>query len=223
MIKSYKPMDEEKEVIKRILKGERKLYETLMRKYNQRLYRIARSIVKNEIDVEDILQETYLKAFLHLNQFQQRSQFSTWIIRILINQANATLKKNKRHENPILSGNSQADIMENNSKNSSQDDPEFLMSNNELKKILEEAIDKLSENLRCVYVMREVEGLSVAETSECLNISEENVKTRLHRAKTILKDELYKKTKNDIEIFRFGLDRCDRLVMSVMAQLGNLN
>jgi RNA polymerase sigma factor (sigma-70 family) len=221
MIKGTKAMDKEAEVIKRIIKGEKELYEILMRKYNQRLYRIARSMVKSEVDVEDILQETYLKAFQHLNQFQQKSQFSTWIIRILINQANATLNKNKRYDGfTSLLG----DVaIENNLQHSSSSDPEFLMSNNELKKILEEAIDKLSESLRCVYVMREVEGLSVAETSECLNISEENVKTRLHRAKTILKDELYKKTKNDIEIFRFGSDRCDRLVMSVMIQLGNLN
>ncbi len=209
----------EEELIDLIKKGEKELYEQIMRKYNQKLYRIARSIVKNDADVEDILQETYLKAYESLAQFQNRSQFSTWIIRILINQANATLNKRKRFDNSIsieaISDRQEEDI--------SFQTTEIHMSNNELKKILEEAIDKLPENLRCVYVMREVEGLSVAETSECLSISEENVKTRSHRAKALLKDELYERTKGDIDIFRFGNERCDRVVLTVMLQLGKLN
>jgi RNA polymerase sigma factor (sigma-70 family) len=206
----------EEEIIELIKKGEKELYELLVRKYNQRLYRIARSIVKNDSEVEDILQDTYLKAYENLSQFRNKSQFSTWIIRILINNANASLNKRKRFDNSLsIESASEAE-----NTLSHTPDP---MSNNELKKILEVAIDNLSENLRCVYMMREVEGLSVAETSECLSISEENVKTRLHRAKAILKDELYKKTKGDIEIFRFGLERCDKVVLSVMFQIGKLN
>jgi RNA polymerase sigma-70 factor (ECF subfamily) len=207
----------EEEIITLIKKGDKELYEILIRKYNQRLYRIARAILKNEFEVEDILQDTYLKAFENLKQFQNKSQFSTWIIRILINNANASLNKRKRFDNSISAEN----ISE--SESTILQTPEMQMSNNELKGILENAIDQLSDNLRCVYVMREVEGLNVEETSACLGISEENVKTRLHRAKAFLKDELYRKTKGDIEIFRFGLDRCDKITLAVMLQIVKLN
>jgi len=209
----------EEEIIEQVKNGNKELYELLMRKYNQKLYRIARAIVKDDSDAEDILQDTYLKAYEKLSQFENRSRFSTWIIRILINNANSTLNKRKRFDKSVLA----EDLVQNKTEDSSPQTPEFQMSNNELKKILEQAIDSLPESLRGVYIMREVEGLSVAETSDCLNISQENVKTRLHRAKAILKDELYKKSKGDIDVFRFGNERCDKVVLSVMVQLGKLN
>jgi RNA polymerase sigma factor (sigma-70 family) len=213
-------MEKENEVIDRIIKGEKELYEVIMRKYNQRLYRIARSIIKNESEIEDVLQETYIKAFIHLNQFEGRSQFSTWLTRILINQANACLLKRKKLQNSFSD-----DISENikDERSSFEAAPDQLMVNKELKKYLEDAIDHLPENLRAVYIMREVEGLSVAETSECLSISLENVKTRLHRSKAMLKEFLFAKAKGDIDVFRFGLERCDRLVMAVLYQVGKLN
>jgi RNA polymerase sigma-70 factor (ECF subfamily) len=208
----------EEEILERIKKGEKQHYELIVRKYNQRLYRIARAIVKDDSEVEDILQDTYLKAYEKLAQFQNKSQFSTWLIRILINNANARLKKKNRY-----TSSDSLEPYENKYSETSTDAPDDYTSNKELKKILEETIDELPEKLRCVYMMREVEGLSVTETAECLELSEENVKTRLHRAKAILKEELYKRTKGDIEIFRFGLERCDRVAMAVMLQIGNLN
>jgi RNA polymerase sigma factor (sigma-70 family) len=213
-------MEKESEVIGRIIKGEKELYEVLMRKYNQRLYRIARSIIKNESEIEDVLQETYIKAFEHLNQFEGRAQFSTWLTRILINQANASLLKKKKLQNSIGS-----ELTEGikDSTSSSDPSPDQQIVNQELKKYLEDAIDQLPESLRGVYIMREVEGLSVAETSECLSISIENVKTRLHRAKAMLKDLLFAQAKGDFDVFRFGLERCDRLVLTVLCQIGKLN
>jgi RNA polymerase sigma-70 factor (ECF subfamily) len=213
-------MEKENEVIDRIIKGEKELYEVIMRKYNQRLYRIARSIIKNESEIEDVLQETYIKAFIHLNQFEGRSQFSTWLTRILINQANACLLKRRKLQNSVSE-----DISENikDEVSSFEAAPDQQMVNKELKKYLEDAIDHLPENLRAVYIMREVEGLSVAETSECLSISVENVKTRLHRSKAMLKEFLFAKAKGDLDVFRFGLERCDRLVMAVLYQVGKLN
>ncbi|MBX9852273.1 MAG: RNA polymerase sigma factor [Cytophagaceae bacterium] len=208
----------EEEIIHSILKGEKELYELIMRKYNQRLYRIARAMVKDEAEVEDILQDTYLKAFENLKQFEGRSQFSTWVTRILINNSNASLNKRKR-----VDGSIEIESRLEHQSDNLYETPDQHMSAIELKKILEEAIDKLPENLRNVYVMREVEGLHVSETAECLSISEENVKTRLHRAKSLLKEELYRRSKGDIEVFRFGLERCDRIVLSVMCQLGKLN
>ena len=194
------------------------MYELIIRKYNQRLYRIARVMVKDETEVEDILQDTYLKAFENLKQFEGRSQFATWITRILINNANVSLNKRKRVDDSVTVE-SRLEYQPDNF----HETPDQHMSQLELKKILEKAIDKLPENLRSVYMMREVEELSVSETADCLAISEENVKTRLHRAKSLLKEELYRRSKADVEIFRFGLERCDKIVLSVMCQLGKLN
>jgi len=210
-------MNEEK-VIESIKNGDTKQYELIIRKYNQRLYRIARAIIKEDSEVEDILQDTYLKAYQALSQFQNKSQFSTWITRILINNANARLKKKQRIEST-----DSLSWLEDKMVEDELTTPENRASNLELKKILEESIDNLPESLRTVYVMREIEGLNVTETAQCLDLSEENVKTRLHRAKAFLKEELYKRTKGDIELFRFGLERCDRVVISVMIQIGNQN
>lgn len=210
-------MNEEK-IIELIKKGDTKQFEWIIRKYNQRLYRIARAIIKEDTEVEDILQDTYLKAYQALSQFQNKSQFSTWITRILINNANARLNKKKRMEST-----DSMSWLEEKMVDDELTTPDNRATNLELKKILEESIDNLPETLRTVYVMREIEGLNVIETAQCLDITEENVKTRLHRAKAFLKEELYKRTKGDIELFRFGLERCDRVVMTVMIQLGNQN
>jgi RNA polymerase sigma-70 factor (ECF subfamily) len=210
-------MNEEK-IIELIKNGDTKQYELIIRKYNQRLYRIARAIIKEDSEVEDILQDTYLKAYQALSQFQNKSQFSTWITRILINNANARLKKKQRIEST-----DSLSWLEDRMVEDDLTTPDNRTSNLELKKILEESIDNLPESLRTVYVMREIEGLNVLETAQCLDISEENVKTRLHRAKAFLKEELYKRTKGDIELFRFGLERCDRVAMAVMIQIGNQN
>jgi RNA polymerase sigma factor (sigma-70 family) len=213
-------MEKENEVIGRIIKGEKELYEVIMRKYNQRLYRIARSIIKDDSEIDDVLQETYIKAFEHLDQFEGRSQFSTWLTRILINQANASILKKNRRQNSI--GSELSDTVKE-AASSFEPTPDQQIMNKELKKYLEDAIDQLPETLRAVYIMREVEGLSVAETSECLSISVENVKTRLHRSKAMLKDLLFAQAKGDLDVFRFGLQRCDRLVLAVLYQIGKRN
>jgi RNA polymerase sigma-70 factor, ECF subfamily len=208
-------MDTDSELIDKIIQGDKRLYEGIIRKYNQRLYRIARSFIKNEDEIEDVMQETYIKAYQHLKQFEGKSQFSTWITRILINQANHSLNKEKRVQSYIVT--SSEDIPD--IKPSSEPTPDQNLMNDEMKKYLEQAIDELPETLRSVYIMREVEGLSVNETSEALSISVENVKTRLHRAKSTLKDSLFEKAKGEIDLFHFKMDRCDRVVLSVMLQL----
>jgi RNA polymerase sigma-70 factor (ECF subfamily) len=212
-------MDTDSELIDKIIQGDKRLYEGIIRKYNQRLYRIARSFIKNEDEIEDVMQETYIKAYQHLKQFEGKSQFSTWITRILINQANHSLNKEKRVKNHIVT--SSEDIPD--IKPSSEPTPDQNLMNDEMKKYLEQAIDELPETLRSVYIMREVEGLSVNETSEALSISIENVKTRLHRAKSALKDSLFEKAKGEIDLFHFKMDRCDRVVLTVMLQLDKSN
>jgi RNA polymerase sigma factor (sigma-70 family) len=212
-------MNAESELIERIIKGEKQLYEGIIRKYNQRLYRIARSFIKNEDEVEDVMQETYIKAYLHLKQFEGKSQFSTWLTRILINQANQSLNKEKRIRNIISDPSDELPDI----RFSNEPAPDQNLMNDEMKKYLEQAIDELPDALRLVYIMREVEGLSVNETSQALSISIENVKTRLHRAKASLKDSLFEKAKGEIDLFHFKMDRCDRVVLAVMFQLDKTN
>jgi len=212
-------MDTDSELIDKIIQGDKRLYEGIIRKYNQRLYRIARSFIKNEDEIEDVMQETYIKAYQHLKQFEGKSQFSTWITRILINQANHSLNKEKRVKNHIVT--SSEDIPD--IKPSSEPTPDQNLMNDEMKKYLEQAIDELPGSLRSVYIMREVEGLSVNETSEALSISIENVKTRLHRAKATLKDSLFEKAKGEIDLFHFKMDRCDRIALVVMLQIDKSN
>ncbi|WP_037573555.1 RNA polymerase sigma factor [Sporocytophaga myxococcoides] len=204
---------EEDEIIDQIKNGNKSLYGVLIQKYNQRLYRIARSIVGKDGDLEDIMQETYIKAYQNLAQFRKESQFSTWLTRILINNANATLLK-KRNLSPLSTDTE--DIIDH------QKSPDSALTNEELKYILENAIDNLPDNLRSVYVMREIEQLSIHETALNLDISEENVKTRLHRAKSFLREELYSKFKVDVDLFRFAGSRCEGVYKAVMCQIDHM-
>ncbi|MCR6642848.1 MAG: RNA polymerase sigma factor [Sporocytophaga sp.] len=205
---------EEEEIIDQIKNGNKSLYGLLIQKYNQRLYRIARAIVGKDADLEDIMQETYIKAYQNLAQFRKESQFSTWLIRILINNANATLSMKRQDLSSIPLDTE--DIIDHHKS------PDLSLTNEELKIILEKAIDHLPENLRSVFVMREIEQLSVHETALNLGISEENVKTRLHRAKSSLKEELYSKFKMDVDLFRFAGSRCEGVFMAVMSQINQL-
>ncbi|MBC5774971.1 RNA polymerase sigma factor [Pontibacter sp. KCTC 32443] len=203
------------EVITKVLAGEKELYELLMRRHNQKLYRVIRSYLKNEREVEDAMQDTYLKAYEKLYQFRQDSQFSTWLIRIGINAALGKLRKYKQlAEAP-------SDLIDYDVLPSSETlpmDPENIIIRNEAKLLLEKAIDAIPEKYRIVYTLRELEDLSVQEVMNCLELSESNVKIRLHRAKALLKDNLYKLTQ-DKQVFEFGNKRCDALVHQVLKAL----
>lgn len=204
-------------IIERVLSGEKNLYELIMRKYNQRLYRIARTYLTDEDDVQDSMQEAYIKAYEQLPKFEKRSQFSTWLIRILINEALARIKRRNRYIYPM---NNNIDYFDNNPDYFENKDqgPENNTVNNELKKILEKAVDNLPDKYRTVFVMREIEGMSVSETSSCLGLTESNVKVRLNRAKDTLRKNLSEFYKSD-EIFSFKLPKCDKIVNYVLNRI----
>lgn len=202
------------EVVRRVLAGETALFEILMRRYNQRVYRAVRSIVRNEHEAEDVMQQAYVNAYTHLNQFAERAQFSTWLTRIAINEAYARVRPRAlRVINDI-----DETIM--NEIEASTPNPEEQAVASELKTAVEHEIARLPESYRSVLMLREVEGLSTAETAECLDVSEDLVKQRLHRARTTLRDNLYKRAGLTLEgTFTFGQSRCDRLVENVMAKI----
>lgn len=205
----------ERDVIKRILGGEKELYEILVRRNNQKLYRIIRSYLKDAAEIEDIMQNTYLKAFTKLYQFKLEASFSTWLIRIGINESLARLKEKGKlyhlseHSNNLKSNT----ILE--IPDSKQLNPQDRMIRNEAKQLLENAIDSLDIKYKTVYIMKEVEEMSLKEISIALDLTIANVKIRLHRAKDMLKEKLYEVT-NDKNIFEFGFSRCDRITENVM-------
>lgn len=200
------------EIIEKILAGSTPLFEVLMRRYNQRLFRIQRSYISDEEAIKDTLQLTYVKAFENLDSFRGRSQFSTWIIRIAINEALKYLNSRKRYSNLHLVDGSRP--MNEHTINR-DDTPEDHAIQKDFKLLLEKVVDKLPPKYRSVYLMREVEHMDTKETAECLDLTQSNVKVRLHRAKQMLQEEIERKV-SDTEIFNFLGERCDRLVFSVM-------
>lgn len=204
-------------VVQRILDGEKEWYELLMRRYNQTLYRTVRSYLPDP-EVEDIMQDTYIKAFEKLHQFQGNASFSTWLIRIGINEALQYLRREKKKQ--MVSIDQDDDLRHNiiQLTDSKQMDPEKRTIDRETRLLLERSIDQLPEKYRIVYILREIEDFSNSDVAGCLDITESNVKVRLHRAKLLLKEYLFKAS-SQMEIWEFGNRRCDLLVHNVLHEI----
>ena len=204
------------EVVRRVLDGDVALMEILMRRYNQRLFRAVRSIVKDDSQVEDIVQEAYVRAYEHLSQFEGRAKFSTWLTKIAIYEAYARLRRFDHQNVDSISELEDKGLY----MNSNERDPERQTFDGEMRLLLERAFDVLPADFKSVFMLREIEGLSTAETAECLEISEENVKTRLHRAREFLQRELCSAAGATTRTaFQFLGPRCDRVVARVMARI----
>ncbi|OLB63019.1 MAG: hypothetical protein AUI11_03195 [Acidobacteria bacterium 13_2_20CM_2_66_4] len=199
------------EIVERVRAGETALFEILMRRHNQRIYRAARAVIKDEADTEDVMQQAYINAFTHLSQFQDRSQFSTWLTRITVHEALARRRKWKPEE-------TSEDVME--TLTSPQPDPERQAYAAELRRVLEAAVDSLPETYRLVFMLRDIEGLSTSETAAGLELSDEAVKTRLHRARAMVRSAITERVGASMaEAFAFQAPRCDRVVAAVMAEI----
>ena len=187
-----------------------------MRRYNQRVYRMARAIVKNEAEAEDVMQQAYINAFTHLHQFEQRSKFSTWLIRIAVREA--LLRRRKARPTEPMTTDAEGELMPHTL--AGVPDPERQAYGAELRELLEDCIDALPESYRIVFMCRDVEGLSTIETAEALELGEEAVKTRLHRARAMLRRELYARAGGStVDAYTFYLTRCDAIVQRVFAVL----
>ncbi|MGB2867856.1 MAG: RNA polymerase sigma factor [Bacteroidota bacterium] len=205
----------DEEVVGRVLAGEKTAYELIMRKYNQRLFRIVRSYIVDKDEIEDVIQDAYVKAYEAMPRFEKRSSFSTWLIRITINEALARVKQHKRRPHQLSDGSESAEQLV---QASNKENPLGTLMNSELKDILEKAVDGLPEKYRSVFLMREIEGMSIVETSESLAISQTNVKVRLNRAKEMLREAIGS-FYHDPEVFHFDLVRCDRIVQNVLRRV----
>lgn len=210
---SEPPSDED--LVRRVRAGDTATFEVLMRRHNQRLYRVARGILRNHADAEDVLQQAYLNAYAHLHQYEHRGSFAGWLTRIAVHEAFA--RHRRRAEAAAMEsivGNGPSDRIPSPSL-----DPEQAALSSELRRDLETSIDSLAETYRPVFVLREVEGLSTSETAEALGLSEDVVKTRLRRARAMLRGALAGDGRRPGDLLRFGFEQCDRVVAAVLSRL----
>lgn len=205
----------DEEIVARVCSGEIDLYEVLVRRHNPRIYRAARAILRDDGEAEDVMQDAYVRAFEHLREFEGRAHFSTWLTRIAVNEALARVRRSKRLE-PL-----ESHIEEPSMSTEPAKSPEQQTSDVEMRSVLETAVTKLSDEFRAVFVLRTVEGMSGAETAECLGIPEETVKTRLHRARGRLQKMLLESIEPALpSVYEFHLSRCDRVVAAVLRRIG---
>lgn len=210
----FAPSDEE--VCRRVIAGDSALYEVLMRRHNQRLYRAVRAIVPNEDEAEDVMQQAYVSAYTHLESFAGTSRFSTWLVRIGINEALARVRRSRSPGGPSQAGADEAGR----APDQKTPDPEAKAMSHELRRALEEAVDALPELYRTAFMLREVEGMSTAEAAFALDVSEDAVKQRLKRAKAMLQKRLYSRMGRGLRgAFSFPAPRCDRVVAAVFARI----
>lgn len=202
------------EVVRRVLGGERALFEVLMRRHNQRVFRAIRSVLRGDHESEDAMQQAWLNAYSHLGQYQGTAAFSTWITRIALNEA-----LGRTHRKPRLAPIEQVAEEEEGMRSKTQN-PEERAADRELGRMMEEAIDELPDLYRSVFVLREIEGMSTADAALALGASEEAVKVRLHRARLALRDGLYARAGSAAQgAFAFLGWRCDRMVAKVLGRI----
>lgn len=207
----------------RIGRGDQGAFEALMRKYNGKLYRIARAILKDDSDAEDVLQDAYLEAFRHIGDFRGGSELSTWLTRIVINQALMRVRKERRRSSILpfrTTPTYETESPEAQVPDQHSESPSASVIRAETRRMLERRIDELPVAFRAVFVMREVEEMSVEETARCLSISPATVRTRLFRARALLRDSLARDIDTATgDVFAFAGARCDRIVAAVLARL----
>jgi RNA polymerase sigma-70 factor, ECF subfamily len=209
----------DEQIVEQVLGGATAMFEIIMRRYNQRLYRVAYSILRDANEAEDVVQDAYVRAYQHLNQFAGRAKFSTWLTRIAVHESLARVRRNGRYtdlEEDVMPDADAAYF-------APAPDPEQLAWQAQVRALLESAIKALPAQYRTVVMMRDVEGMSTAEAAECLDITEENAKVRLHRARAMLRDELWSRVgASGVNAFAFNGAQCDRIVHRVFERIEQL-
>lgn len=208
---------------KRAAGGDELAFECIMRRHNRLLFRTARSILKTDVETEDALQEAYLRAWRALSTFRADSRLSTWLVRIVINEALGRLRRRSAQVIPLESAMESTDPQ---TQESLEDDPERqpdrVAMRSDVRRLMEARIDKLPETFRTVFMLRAVEELSVEEVSVALEIPEATVRTRFFRARSLLREGLSRDVDLAIgDAFSFAGERCDRVVANVLAKLAD--
>src|SRR3954469_9263860 len=194
----------------------------LMQANNRRLYRLAAALLRNDGEAEDVVQETWVRAFTHLDSFRGESSFATWLSRIAMNEALGRLRRQgpSVELSTLPPGALEAQIIQF-PLSAASEDPEKTMAQREIQHVVEHPIDDLPEAFRIVFITRVIEGMNVEETADILGLKPETVKTRLHRARTMLRENVEKKIGPVVlEAFPFAGKRCERLTEAVLKRLG---
>ncbi len=211
---------DERSIAGRIAAGDRLAFESLMRRNNRRLYRLARATLRDRTEAEDALQDAYIAAYRSIGQFRGDAALSTWLSRLVLNECLGRMRRNTRRNNviPIVSTNTPIEPSPMFARES--DLPEKELGRTQMRELLERKVDQLPENFRAVFVLRSVEELSVDETAGCLGIPEETVRSRHFRAKAMLRDSLARDLNlAERDLFEFGGPHCDQVVANVLARL----
>jgi RNA polymerase sigma-70 factor, ECF subfamily len=202
--------------------GDEAAIRTIIRRHNQRLFRVARAVLRNDSEAEDVVQASYVHAFTHLAAFRGEARFATWLTRITLNEALGRIRQ-RRPLTPL----DQIDVERGSAQiiqfplPSAEPDPEFEMSRTELRQLLEHAVDALPDIFRMVFVLRDIEGLSVEETAAELNLKSETVRTRLVRARRMLRATIETEISGAFSaLFPFDGARCVHMADRVLQQLG---
>jgi RNA polymerase sigma-70 factor, ECF subfamily len=214
------------ELVTRIGRRDQAAFEMLMRRYNGKLFRIARAILRDDAEAEDALQDGYFDAYRKIGHFRGESQLSTWLTRIVMNQALMRLRRQKRERVVVPFGERRGPDHEPPEADMADDkaeSPTDATMRGEVRRILERRIDELPVAFRTVFVMREVEDMTVEETAACLSIPAATVRTRLFRARALLREALARDMDSaTVEVFGFAGERCDRIVAGVLARVSIL-
>jgi RNA polymerase sigma-70 factor (ECF subfamily) len=214
------------ELARRIASGDNVAFETVMRRHNGMLFRVARSILKDDHEAEDALQEAYVDAYGQIAKFRGDAKLSTWLTRIVINEALGRLRKRKRDGVVVPLTAAQPDAQEREEPvldDRSSESPENAVLRSEVRRLLEQKVDKLPVAYRTVFIMREVEEMTVEETAMCLSIPSATVRTRLFRARALLRESLARELDMaTIGVFAFAGERCDRIVAGVLRRVREL-
>jgi len=204
----------DEEIVRRVVEGEVELFGILLRRYDQRLYRTARAVLADDGEAEDVTQETWMRAFRHLDQFEQKARFSTWLLRIALHEAWGRARRARKSQPLEETPSWEQNLISHSS------DPEGEAAGGELRGLLESAVEGLPEFYRVVFILREVEGLCTAEVAATLELSEDVVKTRLSRARAFLRRELTARAGPGISrAFPFLGRRCARMAGLVMSRI----
>jgi RNA polymerase sigma-70 factor, ECF subfamily len=211
----------DEELVALVRRGQREAFRSIMQRHNRRLYRIARGVVRDDAEAEDVVQEGYVRAYAALTEFRGECALATWLTQIVLNEARGRLRRRRPTEDPLA-----PDRIPQDSRvvifpgTSAVDNPEAAVARTELRRLLERAVDELPDPFRLVFIMRDIDEMSVEEAAAQLDIRPETVRTRLHRARRLLRARLDEKLACVLkDTFPFAGARCARITDAVMARL----
>ena len=215
---ALRTQESDAELVHGIAANDHAAFERLMRRYNSRLFRVARAILKDDAEAEDAVQDAYLEAYRHIGEFRGESQVATWLTRIAINQALMRLRRHKRERVIVpFPGDRDAPVSQVEVVDRKAESPATATLRAEIRNVVEARIDELPPAFRTVFIMRDVEEMTVQETAECLGIPPATVRTRLFRARALLREALARDVDSaTLEVFGFAGERCDRIIARVL-------